>query len=330
MANTVTLTLAGDSKQLEDAFSRVGAASKKMTDEVGQAASGFDRAGEAADSIDTKAMGFRDTLTGLQDGFAGLKAVSKDGFNFESLLLLGFGIGDLASGFYNLLIPSMKSAITWMGNTRIGMAITAGATKVWTGAQWLLNTAFLASPITWIVLGIIALVAVIVLIATKTTWFQDAWKVAWGWIKKTAIDVWEWLKALPEKIGSTFKAIADFITWPFRTAFNAISDMWNKTVGSLHWDVPSWIPIVGGNSISAPKLPRFHAGGTVPGAPGTEMMAILQAGERVSPAGSGGNVVLEVRSGGTRFDDLLVEALSRAIGVRGGNVQLVLGSGTRG
>ena len=51
----------------------------------------------------------------------------------------------------------------------------------------------------------------------------------------------------------------------------------------------------------------------------------------VGPAASGvamvapSPVVLEIRSGGSRMDDLLVEILRKAITVRGGNVQLVLG-----
>ncbi|WP_307962250.1 hypothetical protein [Salinispora arenicola] len=51
------------------------------------------------------------------------------------------------------------------------------------------------------------------------------------------------------------------------------------------------------------------------------------AGEEVRPPGrSGGGVVtLVIDSAGARLDDLLVEVLRLAIGVRGGNVQLVLG-----
>lgn len=52
-----------------------------------------------------------------------------------------------------------------------------------TAAQWLFNAALLASPITWIILGIVALIAVIVLIATKTTWFQTIWAAVWGFLK---------------------------------------------------------------------------------------------------------------------------------------------------
>ena len=60
----------------------------------------------------------------------------------------------------------------------------------------------------------------------------------------------------------------------------------------------------------------------------------LPYGSSVMPAGrtqamlagsGGGRMVLEVHSGGSRLDDLLVEVLSRAVRNRGGDVQLVLG-----
>lgn len=44
------------------------------------------------------------------------------------------------------------------------------------------------------------------------------------------------------------------------------------------------------------------------------------------PFGGGGRVVLEIRSGGSRMDDLLVETLRRSVRTRGGDVQVVLGS----
>lgn len=199
-----------------------------------------------------------------------------------------------------------------------------GVVALVTAAQWAWNAAQLASPTTWIILAIVALIAVIVLIATKTDWFQRAWRNSWNWIKNAASNTWDFLKKIPGWIGTAFARIADFITRPFRTAFNAVAGAWNNTVGSLSWSVPGWVPGIGGNSISAPRIPRFHSGGTVPGPAGSEMLAILQAGETVTPAGQAG-AVIEIRSGGTTLDDALVEILSRAVRVRGGNVQLVLG-----
>lgn len=290
--NQVTLTFAGDSEKLEKAFDKVGQSADGMKRRVEDASEGFDRVGEAADEVDTKAMGFRDTLTGVQDTMGGLAQLAK-GPSFEGFLTLGFGIGDLGSGLYNFLVPGLKSTVTWLKEGKLAamaMNVVSGIMKIgtlaWTGAQWLLNAAFIASPIGWIVLGIAALVAVIVLIATKTTWFQTAWRVAWGWIKNTAVDVWNWLKALPGRIGDVFAKIANFITAPWRKAFNFIADAWNNTIGRLHWTAPGFL---GGWTISAPQLPHFHQGGVVPGAPGSEMLAVLQAGEKVTPAGGGGN-----------------------------------------
>lgn len=248
-----------------------------------------------------------------------------------------------------------------------------GVIGIMTAVQWSWNASLFASPVTWIVLAVIALVAIIVIIATKTTWFQDLWKAAWSgikdaasavwdwisgtlwpgiqavwdgivagavwvkdkfveswnWIKKTASGVWDWLTGLPEKLKNAFVSVGSAITAPFRAAFNYVSDAWNNTIGRLHWTVPGWVPGVGGNSISAPRLPKFHQGGIVPGGLGAETLAILQAGERVSPAGGGGGMTLTIESGGSRLDDLLVEVLQRAVARRGGNVQLVLGN-TRG
>lgn len=324
MANQVTLTFAGDEQSLVSSFDRVGGAARSMERDVESAASGFDRVGEAADSVDTRAMGFRDTLTGVQDGMEGLK-VAQDGIGFEALLLMGFAIGDLSSGLYNFLVPAMKSAVGWLAQTRVGMLTAAAAQKVWTAAQWLFNASLLASPITWIVVGIVALVAVIVVIAAKTDWFQRAWRASWSWIKDAAANAWDFIKRIPGWTGDAFAKVAGFITRPYRAAFNAVARAWNSTVGRLSWTVPSWVPGVGGRSVSVPNLPTFHAGGRVPGAPGQDVLAVLQAGETVTSAAGRAGTTLTIDSAGARLDDLLVEVLRRAITVRGGNVQTVLG-----
>jgi VIT1/CCC1 family predicted Fe2+/Mn2+ transporter len=225
-----------------------------------------------------------------------------------------------------------------------------GVVGLVTAAQWAWNAAQLASPTTWIVLAIVALIAVIVLIATKTTWFQDIWKAVWGgiksaaaavgswfrdtlwnkWIrgawdgiKNKAMDVWNWMKALPGRLKSAFASVAGFLFQPFRSAFNSIASAWNSTVGRLSWTIPGWVPVVGGNSISAPRLPRFHSGGVVPGAPGSEMLAILQAGETVIPAsasssGDAGWVIIR----GDAVIDALIQAIASRVGRTGRAAQL--------
>lgn len=70
----------------------------------------------------------------------------------------------------------------------VAMKAKAIADGIAAAAQWKLNFAFLASPITWIILGIMLLIGAIVLIATKTTWFQTVWEAVWGFMKR----VGEW------------------------------------------------------------------------------------------------------------------------------------------
>lgn len=68
-----------------------------------------------------------------------------------------------------------------------------------------------------------------------------------------------------------------------------------------------------------PELVRLPFGSSV--VPAGQSAAMMTA----ASAAGGGRVVLEIRSGGSRLDDLLVEVLRKAVRDRGGNVQLALG-----
>lgn len=342
----VTLTFAGESSDLERTFDRVGESSRGMAQDVESSTSAFDRATEASDRLDTRAMGFRDTITGVQDSVSGFSRVLKGDFSGDALFTAGAGVGDLASGFTNLLGPALGRTVRWLAQTRVGMLAQAAATKVVTAAQWLWNVAMSANPIGLIIVAIIALIGIIVLIATKTDWFQRLWtaiwsvigdpvKAVWAWIRDTlwpgiqmvwegivagAKFVWEgvkhyfglwksiftavigWIGDLWDRFTTGFNRIVDFVRglparirtaasgmWngirdAFRNAVNWIIDRWN----GLSFTLPSvevFGQTIGGGTLSTPNIPRLHSGGVVPGAPGQEVLTMLQAGERVTPAG---------------------------------------------
>lgn len=113
--------------------------------------------------------------------------------------------------------------------------VTQGAvaigTKVWAAAQWLLNIAMDANPIGLIILGIAALIAVVVLIATKTHWFQDLWKVAWAAIKIAAVAVWDALKVAALFVWNALKAYLTAYIAFWKGAWNVI-----KTVALFVWN----------------------------------------------------------------------------------------------
>lgn len=117
---------------------------------------------------------------------------------------------------------------------------------------------------------------------------------------------------------------ANAVEGAFKGAWNGIAKAWNNTVGKLSFRVPDWVPGLGGKTFSAPKLPTFHTGGIVSGAMGAETLAVLRAGERVTPAGGGGGqpIVIEFRSN----DRAELERIKRMVTVHGGgNVQVAFG-----
>lgn len=185
----------------------------------------------------------------------------------------------------------MSQVSEWAGMLSGVLGGLVGIIGAVAAIQWVWNAALLASPLTWIIAGILLLVGVIVLIATKTDWFQRLWKAIWSkigdpvkntwkWIKDTTSSFVNWIGKVPGKIGNFFKSVGNAISAPFRAAFNAIASGWNSTVGGFGFTVPSWVPGVGGNSFSIPSMSRLAVGGDVL----KSGLAYIHAGERINTA----------------------------------------------
>jgi phage-related protein len=317
MANTATLTFEGDTAGLEKSLDRAGGATEKMgeraasaTRDLDEHAGGLSRVGEAADNSERNIIGVHDVIDGT--------ATIMKGPGKQGIVAYIQGWADLAGGAAPLLLSLAELKLKTIAQTIAEKAAAIGS-KAWAAAQWLMNTALLASPITWIIVGIVALIAIIVLIATKTNWFQKAWSAAWGWVKSAASSAWNFIKQIPGWIGTAFARVTNFIVAPYRAAFNGIARAWNSTVGRLSFTFPDWIPGLGGKGFSVPNLPTFHAGGVVPGVVGTNVVAMLQAGETVSSnASTGGAGRVTIGSDGSRLGDALVDLIAAAVRKRGG------------
>lgn len=83
----------------------------------------------------------------------------------------------------------------------------------------------------------------------------------WGKVEEWGGKVLNWFKELPGKIGEFFSGIFDKITTPFKIAFNAIADLWNNSLGDFSFEIPDWVPGVGGKSWGFPDIPKFATGG---------------------------------------------------------------------
>lgn len=109
--------------------------------------------------------------------------------------------------------------------------VVRGATIAWTAVQWLLNAALTANPIGLIIVGIAALIVIIVLIATKTTWFQTAWKIAWGFIMDNVDAAW----SLMQSIGAWFAGpFASFFVTGFNKVTGAVAAVKAAIVGRFN------------------------------------------------------------------------------------------------
>lgn len=99
-------------------------------------------------------------------------------------------------------------------------------------------------------------------------------------------DLAAFFRDLPGNIAGFFSGLADTIIAPFRDAFGAIARLWNSSVGKLSFEVPGWVPGIGGNGWSVPKIAGYHTGGTFRApTPGGAGFAWLRDGERVSVPG---------------------------------------------
>jgi len=94
-------------------------------------------------------------------------------------------------------------------------------------------------------------------------------------------------------------------------AWNLIARAWNDTVGKLHFKIPGWVPVLGGNEFGMPTLPTvaLQHGGIVT----APTLALLgEAGpEAVVPLGTGVgpavNIENAVFTGGADLDLLMAK-----------------------
>jgi phage-related minor tail protein len=168
--------------------------------------------GDAIYALDLgKAATSMDDLAGASDR-AGNKLEQSAGAKLESFQRKAQAalVDQLAKA-----VPYLEAMATWVSKNSDVVTILAyalGAFAIAMGiaavAQWVMNSALLASPITWIIVGILLIVAVIVYLATKTKFFQTIWAGVWGFMK----------------------AVGAWFAGPFADFF---VNMWNKIVASL-------------------------------------------------------------------------------------------------
>lgn len=117
--------------------------------------------------------------------------------------------------------------------------------KIVTASQWLLNTALLANPLTWIVLAIVAVVAALVLLYNKNEAFRDFIVAAWAKIQSAFAAAFNWVK-------ENWPLLLGILTGPIGFAVIFISRNWDK-IKKLFEKTVSWFSNIGKNIVEGIK-----------------------------------------------------------------------------
>jgi TP901 family phage tail tape measure protein len=129
------------------------------------------------------------------------------------------GVGLTVLGFLTAFAGSILILMSaW---TQISAALKLGAAllKATAVAQWALNSALLANPITWIVVAVIALIAVFVLLWKNNEGFRNFFIGVWNAIKTAVAAVIDWFRGLP----AWFAMVWDTIS-------AKVSEVWNNII----------------------------------------------------------------------------------------------------
>ena len=215
--------------------------------------------------------------------------------NKTMLQLIGVVIGTLTA----LVIAFNVQQLLMASGMTLWTAVGAVATTV-TGALGV-AVAFLASPISLAIIGIGLLIAAGILLYKN-----------WDTIKEKALEIWD---KITTGIGGAAAFIKNIFTVDLPAAFatlvemaktplNALLSMINNIIGginmlinglnSISFDIPSWVPKIGGKSfgISIPTIPEIpllakggvlHSGSAIVGEAGPELLSMLGGRAVVTP-----------------------------------------------
>ncbi|RWA26143.1 phage tail tape measure protein [Pseudomonas veronii] len=155
------------------------------------------------------------------------------------------------------IVAGLVLMVAWMG-------LVKGAMLLWQGAIWLVNTALLANPVTWIVIGIVALVAAVA--AAIIYW--DEWtsallnSEAFQWVsgQLNALSAWfDSMGGWSNMASTAWDAIVNI----FKSAINGLIEMLNKIPGvqidAAFGDMPAApeLPTISAPQVEAPLLPQL-------------------------------------------------------------------------
>jgi hypothetical protein len=231
-------------------------------------------------------------LKAIEGQVAGTAEASASSFDKMKFAIAGVSdtFGDMMLPVIDALAPKLAAFSKWAQENPDLMKIAALAFVGLTAAVVALNIAMSLNPISLIVIGIGLLVAGLAAAYVKFEGFRKIVDAVFGAIKFYINNV-------------TIPAVQAMVT-VFKTAFNAIAAIWNNTVGKLSFEIPKWVPGLGGKGFSVPKIPMLADGGiiqqatlAVVGEKGPEAVIPLDRMGEFGMGGGGTTVNINVNGG---------------------------------
>ena len=269
----------GDSA--EAAISKTLKALRGVKDPADQAALGVelfgDMAGEGADALwamdpaTAAAAGGMDDVAGAADKAAGSIEASKSLDAIWRTMSVTLGeILQPALSFLSDFMQENPGLVKILAGALLVLGVAIGLAVI---AQWAWNAALWAFPGTWIIAGIVALIAIIVLVivywdeiaaatgkawdwiqtkvgqgtdwvsdkvGSAVDWVKGKWDEGWGWVEdKTEVAVSAvlaavgWLAAIPGRVSGWFGQVVSFIRGLPGQISRAASGMWDSIVSNF-------------------------------------------------------------------------------------------------
>jgi hypothetical protein len=240
---------------------------------------------------------------------------------FKNIILVVGGI----TAFMAVAYPLIKVVQTAITVIRALQVITA-----------LFNATLLANPITWVIAGIVALIAIIWLLIANWDTVVQAWKTSiefvmglftkiGDWITSVFNKAFSWITSKIENVKTAFKSLGEFISTIFSSIGEGIKGAFKATINfvidKINWlirqanKITSALSVVPGVNIpSIPDIPRLAKGGIVNrptlamiGEAGAE--AVVPLNKKNNPLGSGLTIIVNGDVSGNELVNKVSEAI---------------------
>lgn len=126
------------------------------------------------------------------------------------------------------LVLGVKDLITNGYSMEGVIMVLVGAVAVLVGVLWAFNAALLANPITWVVVAIMALVAVFVILWNECEGFRNFWINLWNGIVNAFWATVDWIKSAGKAIGDFFVGLWEGIKKTFSKVGDFFKDIFGK------------------------------------------------------------------------------------------------------